>query len=216
MILKTKQVHAKVLYNKHIWASLFPKVRNSRCPQSIAKHLTDFNPQTLMRLDRSFGIILKYPLIKKHVFPIVMLLVCLSFTEQNDVCAEFVFISICCSLVWRNVPEWDLLTSQLVWKSILIHYAAFTNVMYKVEISCAHTLKWTFQWAQRHLVSSSSTFELERYIVYICIFKDSGFFIKGQVDVWHVGHTSSLHILSKMLWNTQSDPEPEHTRWTMK
>lgn len=113
-----------------------------------------------MRLDRSFGIILKYPSTKNMFFLLL--------------CYSCVFISICCSLAWRNVHEWDLLTSQLVWKSILIRYAAFTNVMHKLEISCAHTLKWTFQWGQRHLVSSSSTFELKRYIVYICIFNDQG------------------------------------------
>ncbi len=85
----------------------------------------------------------------KCVLLIVSSLGCLTFTVQNDVCAEFVKAAshlhhssaeggtfLCVHIK----SEFKMCTNDrdLVWKPIVVQYAIYTSVMYKLEVSIAH------------------------------------------------------------------------------
>ncbi len=72
----------------------------------------------------------------------------------------------------------DFVTSQLVWKPIVVQYPTYTSVMWKPETSSTHTHTENGLFGEvGDIVSRSLTFEMNN----VCIFIDSGFSNEGEV-----------------------------------
>ena len=133
----------------------------------------------------------KSPSSLKCVFVFVPALGCLSFTVQNDVCAEFDTRSL---FSYSSAESGKFLCAQ--WQSDFKGRAYEHDLWHhKFGANCGpvcnlHTCdvetlvhihwEWTLQWSRRHFASNSLTSEMK----YICIFIDSGPCNEGEgVDV---------------------------------
>ncbi len=99
---------------------------------------------------------LKSPSTQKCLLLIVSSLECLCFTVQNNICAGFnarrLFShsspeggeSLCAHFKFEfNTFTYShvFVTSQLVWRTLVVQYVTYTSVMWKLEVFSAHQLR---------------------------------------------------------------------------